>query len=103
MYWLAVVINFIAMGASLCFERFLCPRRRNDALLSVAREPELQEWIDYPKPEQKKQQPLTQEILSAIDRFYFNHYCETFRSGAFARANSSMYVCLDTCPAMQIS
>ncbi|KAH9977284.1 hypothetical protein BGW80DRAFT_1435953 [Lactifluus volemus] len=58
----------------------------------VAREPELQEWIDNPKPEQKKQEPLTQEILSAIDRFYFNHYCESFRSGAFARANSSMYI-----------
>jgi hypothetical protein len=89
---LAAVISFIAMGASLYFERFHVPGRRNYALLSVAREPELQEWIDNPKPEQKKQEPLTQEILSAIDRFYFNHYCESFRSGAFARANSSMYV-----------
>jgi hypothetical protein len=36
--------------------------------------------------------PLTQEMLGAIDRFYFNHYCQSFRNGAFARANSSMYV-----------
>jgi hypothetical protein len=36
--------------------------------------------------------PLTPEILDAIDRFYFNHYCRSFGSGAFARANSSMYV-----------
>jgi hypothetical protein len=34
-------------------------------------------------------------MLDAIDRFYFNHYCLSFRSGAFARANSSMYVCLN--------
>ena len=33
-------------------------------------------------------------MLDAIDRFYFNHYCLSFRSGAFARANSTMYVCL---------
>ncbi|KAJ7109226.1 hypothetical protein C8R44DRAFT_280276 [Mycena epipterygia] len=33
---------------------------------------------------------LTQEISSAIDRFYFNHYCSQWRSGAFARANSSI-------------
>ncbi|KAI0253869.1 hypothetical protein BJV78DRAFT_1189908 [Lactifluus subvellereus] len=56
----------------------------------VTREPELQEWINHPKHEAKKQYPLTQEILTAIDRFYFNHYCQIFRSGAFARANSSI-------------
>jgi hypothetical protein len=57
---------------------------------SVTREPELQEWLNHPKPEEKNEFPLTQEILFAMDRFYFNHYCEVFRSGAFARANSSM-------------
>ncbi|KAI0274399.1 hypothetical protein BGY98DRAFT_993836 [Russula aff. rugulosa BPL654] len=36
--------------------------------------------------------PATHEVMSAIDTFYFNHYCQVFRSGAFARANSSMYV-----------
>ncbi|KAI9511315.1 hypothetical protein F5148DRAFT_1274284 [Russula earlei] len=56
----------------------------------VTREPELQHWINHSDPEGKKQCRLTQEILSAIDRFYFNHYCEVFRSGAFARANSTM-------------
>ncbi|KAI9456269.1 hypothetical protein BJY52DRAFT_1204831 [Lactarius psammicola] len=56
----------------------------------ITREPELQEWVNHPKPEEKKKCPLTQEILSALDRFYFNHYCQTFRSGAFARANSSI-------------
>ncbi|TFY69275.1 hypothetical protein EVG20_g3222 [Dentipellis fragilis] len=58
----------------------------------LTREPELQEWVNHPNPEQKKTFALTQEILSAIDRFYFNHYCSIFRSGAFSRANSSMYV-----------
>lgn len=43
------------------------------------------------KAEDKKNYALTEEISSAIDRFYFNHYCQSFRTGAFARANSSMY------------
>ncbi|KAF8894700.1 hypothetical protein BD779DRAFT_1502479 [Infundibulicybe gibba] len=42
-------------------------------------------WLKM-KPEQKKKHELTREIGSAIDRFYFNHYCQTFRTGAFARA-----------------
>jgi hypothetical protein len=58
------------------------------------REPELQDWVSKMKPEEKKVFPLTEEISLAIDRFYFNHYCQSFRSGAFARANSSMY---DSC------
>ncbi|TFY74486.1 hypothetical protein EWM64_g9525 [Hericium alpestre] len=56
----------------------------------LTREPELQEWVNDPNAEHKRNFPLTQEILSAIDRFYFNHYCHIFRSGAFARANSSI-------------
>ncbi|KAA1471319.1 hypothetical protein DENSPDRAFT_837285 [Dentipellis sp. KUC8613] len=56
----------------------------------LTREPELQEWVNHPNPEEKKTFALTQEILSAIDRFYFNHYCSVFRSGAFSRANSSI-------------
>ena len=57
---------------------------------SLTREPELQEWVAKTKPEERKAYTLTEEILEAIDRFYFNHYCQVFRSGAFARANSSM-------------
>jgi len=56
----------------------------------VVREPELQGWLHHPNPGEKLHYPVTQEVLSAIDRFYFNHYCESFRSGAFARANSSI-------------
>ncbi|KZT74001.1 hypothetical protein DAEQUDRAFT_720843 [Daedalea quercina L-15889] len=56
----------------------------------VVREPELQEWVSLPKGEKKQNFPLTEEIRVAIDRFYFNHYCHTFRSGAFARANCSI-------------
>ena len=57
---------------------------------AIVREPELQEWVTCSKPEKKKQFAMTEEMLFAIDRFYFNHYCQVFRSGAFARANSSM-------------
>lgn len=56
----------------------------------IVREPEMQEWVGTKIPEKKKNYPLTEEMRFAIDRFYFNHYCQVFRSGAFARANSSM-------------
>ncbi|KAJ6630651.1 hypothetical protein B0H10DRAFT_1982192 [Mycena sp. CBHHK59/15] len=55
----------------------------------LTREPELQDWIKS-KPRERKEYRLTEEISSAIDRFYFNHYCSQWRSGAFARANSSI-------------
>ncbi|KAG6919956.1 hypothetical protein DXG01_013305 [Tephrocybe rancida] len=55
----------------------------------LMREPELQGWIAM-KPEEKLICPLSDELAGAIDRFYFNHYCQCFRRGAFARANSSI-------------
>lgn len=57
---------------------------------SLTREPEMQVWVSQLKPEERLTYPLTNEIDEAIDRFYFNHYCQCFRSGAFARANSSI-------------
>lgn len=68
----------MCLGPELCF--------------SVAREPELQGWLNQSKQDTKMHYPATREVLSTIDSFYFNHYCQAFRSGAFARANSSMYV-----------
>lgn len=59
---------------------------------SIMREPELQDWMSTVKPELKKQFPLSEEMEHAIDRFYFNFYCQSFRMGAFARANCSMWV-----------
>ncbi|KAJ7219131.1 hypothetical protein GGX14DRAFT_434737 [Mycena pura] len=56
---------------------------------AITREPELQDWINS-KPHERKQYQLTDEISSTIDRFYFNHYCTQWRSGAFARANSTI-------------
>lgn len=58
----------------------------------------MQEWVGHKKRKEKMSFRLNQEMLDAIDRFYFNHYCRSFRSGAFARANSSMYVPLDLYP-----
>ncbi|PIL30524.1 hypothetical protein GSI_07224 [Ganoderma sinense ZZ0214-1] len=57
---------------------------------SIIREPEMQDWVTQTKPENKKNYQLTEEMALAIDRFFFNHYCQSFRSGAFARANSTM-------------
>ena len=59
---------------------------------SIVREPELQDWVTQAKPEAKKAYVLTDEMRVAIDRFFFNHYCQHIRSGAFARANSTMSV-----------
>lgn len=63
-----------------------------DLYPSLMREPELQEWVHISNQEEKKNFPLTDEMSLAIDRFFFNHYCQHFRSGAFARANCSMCV-----------
>ncbi|KAI0747647.1 hypothetical protein C8Q80DRAFT_1353629 [Daedaleopsis nitida] len=57
---------------------------------SIVREPELQDWVNQSKAEAKKAYVLTDEMRLAIDRFFFNHYCQAFRSGAFARANSTI-------------
>ncbi|KAI1788498.1 hypothetical protein LXA43DRAFT_894527 [Ganoderma leucocontextum] len=57
---------------------------------SIIREPEMQDWVNQSKPENKKNYQLTEEMALAIDRFFFNHYCQSFRSGAFARANSTI-------------
>ncbi len=59
-------------------------------LFRLIREPELQDWLNLPKAEQRIKQPMTPEMEAAIDRFYFNHYCRMFQSGAFARATASM-------------
>ncbi|KAI0691176.1 hypothetical protein BC835DRAFT_1407314 [Cytidiella melzeri] len=56
----------------------------------IIREPEMQEWVSTKLSDKKKNFPLSEEMRFAIDRFYFNHYCQVFRSGAFARANSSI-------------
>jgi hypothetical protein len=61
------------------------------AWFRVAREPEMQDWLAL-KPEEKKKYQLTDMISNAINRYLFHHYCEHFRRGAFARANSSMCV-----------
>ena len=55
----------------------------------------MQGWVKHQSKKEKMNYLLKQDMLDAIDRFYFNHYCQSFRSGAFARANSSMYVYLD--------
>lgn len=86
MSWLEAAIRYIVTGKRLNVV-FLVPY----IFGSLTREPELQDWIQRSKPQERKQYPLTDEITSAIDRFYFNHYCSQWRSGAFARANSSMY------------
>lgn len=57
---------------------------------SLMREPEMQEWVTKSKPEDKRLHPLTEEMSLCLERFFFNHYCQHFRSGAFARANSSI-------------
>ncbi|KAF8652731.1 hypothetical protein AX16_004230 [Volvariella volvacea WC 439] len=56
---------------------------------SLMREAEMQDWVTR-KPEEKQRYQLNPTIMAAMDKFYFNHYCQHFRSGAFARANSTI-------------
>lgn len=58
----------------------------------VIREPELQDWLHTTNQDTKMNYRLTEEIQAAIDRFYFNHYCNVFRSGVFSKANCRMWV-----------
>jgi hypothetical protein len=88
---LVVAINFIAMRAQLHFT-LASVSLKLEFCCRVAREPELQEWIKHPNRKEKMRYSVTQDMSDAIDRFYFNHYCKSFRGGAFARASSSMYV-----------
>lgn len=76
----------IAIG--WCFHNSLIPGTYD---ISVMREPDMQVWIKL-KPEEKKNYSVTEAMSFAIDKFYFTHYCRSFRRGAFARANSSMYI-----------
>ncbi|KDQ06742.1 hypothetical protein BOTBODRAFT_39397 [Botryobasidium botryosum FD-172 SS1] len=57
---------------------------------ALTREPEMQGWINAKTEREKIAYPLTEDMRLAIDRFYFRHYCTSFRRGAFAQANSSI-------------
>jgi hypothetical protein len=91
--WLVAVTNFTATRMCMfaaCRCSITINQEKAYPLHSVTREPELQEWVTCGDPEVKAKMPVTEEIALAVDRFYFNHYCKHFRSGAFARANCSM-------------
>lgn len=34
--------------------------------------------------------PLTNDMMLSLDRFFFNHYCNWFRSGAFGETISKI-------------
>ena len=89
MYLWVVEINCIVTGA--LYARVIIIRMLKLGCHSLTREPEMQEWVNHPDTEEKKRMRLSEDMRIAIDRFYFNHYCNVFRSGAFARANCSMY------------
>ncbi|KAI6150305.1 hypothetical protein BKA82DRAFT_4461602 [Pisolithus tinctorius] len=81
---------------------------KTHSLTSLTREPEMQDWVHSQNITAKLSCPLTPEITECIDRFLFNHYCASFRHGAFARANSSipmLNMCdpddLQSCPIFQ--
>lgn len=57
---------------------------------AITKEKELQSWINAKSRKDKVKHALTDEMKIAIDRFYFNHYCKSFRSSAFAKANSTI-------------
>lgn len=61
-------------------------------LFRMIREPELQEWVLTRDLSKRINYRITPDDEEAIDRFLFTHYCNAFRQGAFARANSSMCV-----------
>ncbi|GAC98403.1 plasma membrane protein [Pseudozyma hubeiensis SY62] len=53
---------------------------------TLVREPEMQEWNNQSDPKKRMKMPLTDEIRTCIDRYMFNHYCEWFGGGSFAKS-----------------
>ncbi|CDU22088.1 uncharacterized protein SPSC_00718 [Sporisorium scitamineum] len=51
----------------------------------LVREPEMQEWNDQTDSKKRMAMPLTDAISTCIDRYMFNHYCEWFGGGSFAK------------------
>ncbi|KAA1077859.1 hypothetical protein PGT21_022299 [Puccinia graminis f. sp. tritici] len=54
----------------------------------IAKEPELSGWLEEKDQEIKKRAIMTPPMSVALDRFFFSHYCNWFRSGAFGKAIS---------------
>ncbi|GAA5904867.1 uncharacterized protein JCM6883_004893 [Sporobolomyces salmoneus] len=56
----------------------------------LTKEPEVAPWINEQDQDVKARAPLTPEMRLALDRFFFNWYCQWFRSGAFGQAISRL-------------
>ncbi|MBW0483761.1 hypothetical protein O181_023476 [Austropuccinia psidii MF-1] len=54
----------------------------------IAKEPELAGWLSEKDQKKKQNAQLTDPMKLALDRFFFSHYCNVFRSGAFGKAIS---------------
>lgn len=52
----------------------------------LTREPELEPWMNCKTEEAKIAFTMTDSMWAAMDRFFFNHYTNWFRSGAFGQA-----------------
>ncbi|KAH9819014.1 hypothetical protein DFH28DRAFT_957331 [Melampsora americana] len=55
---------------------------------AIAKEPELADWLTEKDQQKKVQALMTPSMSLALDRFFFSHYCNWFRSGAFGKAIS---------------
>ncbi|BGP53880.1 hypothetical protein JCM8202v2_001452 [Rhodotorula sphaerocarpa] len=56
----------------------------------LAREPEIAPWINESDTSKKIAAPLTQEMETALHRFFFNWYTHWFRAGAFGIATGKI-------------
>ncbi|KAK4058644.1 hypothetical protein OIO90_000088 [Microbotryomycetes sp. JL221] len=54
----------------------------------LTKEPEFIKWINEQDEKVKIAAPMTDDMKLALDRFFFNHYCKWFRSGAFGETIS---------------
>jgi len=45
----------------------------------------MQEWVNQSDPKKRMAMPLTDEIETCIERFFFRWYCEWFGSGTFSK------------------
>ncbi|KAG0146474.1 hypothetical protein CROQUDRAFT_44351 [Cronartium quercuum f. sp. fusiforme G11] len=57
---------------------------------AIAKEPEMADWLREKDQIKKKAAVMSASMSIALDRFFFSHYCNWFRSGAFGKAISSI-------------
>jgi hypothetical protein len=45
----------------------------------------MQDWVTCKDPKERMQMQMSDKISACMERYFFNHYCEWFGRGSFAK------------------